>query len=292
MTYPNLDAYIAPATARAEIWRSLVGLTLIAATYFAALFGGLGLIGLVFGKFELAMVLTAMDRAGSPFGLVMVLASFVPLALGTLLVTRLLHRRAIATLLGPGAGRDFARVFGLLMIAVLAIASLSAFEPQLAKSTPASVLLAWLPLAAPLLFVQIAAEELVFRGYLLQQIAARTGNRVLWMGVPAALFGLLHYAPGAHGTTALFLALWAMGFGLLAADLTARAGNLGPALAFHLANNVSAIFLIALYGQLDGLSLYTLVLNIRDPWAMAPYLAMDSLSMLVFWLLARLMLRR
>lgn len=292
MQYPHLESFVAPARPRAEWWRSLTGIVAIAAIYWGALLGALLLVGVLAGEFELARVMLDISRAGTPEGLVMVLASFVPLALATFLVTKLWHRRPVATLFGTGAVRDFLRVLPLLALMVGLLATLATFDPHLGKSTPLPVMLAWLPLAVPLLFVQIASEELVFRGYLLQQMAARSRLRLVWMVLPAALFGALHYAPGQNGPTAILFALWATGFGCLAADLTARAGNLGPALAFHFANNVSAMFLVGLYGQLDGLSLYTLVIDSSNPAAMAPYLALDSLSMLVFWLLARLRLRR
>ncbi|SOB95011.1 CPBP family intramembrane glutamic endopeptidase [Rhodobacter maris] len=292
MTYQNLARFVAPAAPRSEIWRSLLGIVLIVAVYAGALVGGLALVDMLAGEFELAMVMASMARAGTPEGLALVLCSFVPLALGTLMITRFLHRRPATSLLGPGAGRDFARVFPSLLGLALLLVPLSFLDPHLGKSTPLPVLLRWLPIALPLLFVQIASEELLFRGYLLQQIAARWRHPLLWMGLPAAVFGALHYEPGANGPNAIFLALWATGFGVLAADLTARAGNLGPALAFHLANNFSAMFLVGLYGQLDGLSLYTLVVDTRDLSQMVPYLALDSASMLVFWLLARLRLRR
>ncbi|PTV94189.1 hypothetical protein C8J27_10987 [Rhodobacter aestuarii] len=292
MTYPLLDRYVASAKPSAEAWRVLVGLGLIGGFYFGALLGGMSAVGALFGPQTMSWVIRNMNAANTPVGLVMLLFSFAPLLLGTMLITRLLHNRPVLSLFGVGAGRDFALVFPALVLAALLIAPLSGLDPHLAKSTSLSVMLAWLPLSLPLLFVQIASEELLFRGYVLQQIAARTRWRVLWMGIPAALFGALHYAPDMNGPVAIYVALWATAFGVLAADLTARAGNLGPALAFHLANNISAVLLVGIYGQLDGLSLYTLVINTRDPAEMAPYLAMDSLSMLVFWLLARLMLRR
>ena len=290
--YSGLARFVLPAQPRAEIWRSLAGLVLMAAIYGGVVFGALGLVWLLRGVVPFASVLAQMARAGSPMGVVMVLATFVPLALGVLAVTRWLHKRPVASLFGAGAARDFGRVFLPLLALSLCLAPLAAFDPHLGKATPVSVVLAWLPIALPLLFIQIAAEELVFRGYLLQQIAARSAKPLWWMVLPAALFGALHYAPSENGGAAIFLALWAMGFGVLAADLTARAGNLGPALAFHFANNISAIFLVGLYGQLDGLALFTLVINTRDIAAMAPYLALDCMAMVVFWLAARLMLRR
>lgn len=286
-----LARFIAPAGARAEIWRTGLGLGLIAVCYWGLTMGVIGLIGLWIGAPQLAMLLAAMMQGTTPAGLVAVLATFAPLVLGVLAVTRFLHRRPIASLFGPGAGRDFARCLPPLLILLALVTPFAALDPHFARSTPLAVLLVWLPLALPLLFVQIASEELLFRSYLLQQMAARFRSRLAWMLLPAALFGALHYAPSENGEAALLYALWATGFGILSADLVARSGNLGPSLAFHFANNISAMFLVGLYGQLDGLSLYTLVLNTTDPAAMAPYFALDTLSMLVFWLAIRLRLR-
>ncbi len=46
-----------------------------------------------------------------------------------------------------------------------------------------------LPLTLAGLVVQTGAEELLFRGYLTQQLAARFEARAIWMGVPALAFG-------------------------------------------------------------------------------------------------------
>lgn len=292
MPYPRLARFAAPARPRSEWWQSGLGLMAIALLSWAAVFGILGLIGLAVGKLRFAMLVTTMLRAGSPEALLMVLATFAPMALAVIVVTRAWHGRSAATLFGAAAWGDFRRIFLPLMALNLALFPLAFLDENLARSTPLATVLAWLPLALPLLAVQIGAEELIFRGYLLQQMAARSRFRLVWMVLPSALFGALHYAPEANGSAALWLALWATGFGCLAADLTARAGNLGPALAFHFANNIAAMFLVGLYGQLDGLALFTLVIDTSNPKALAPYLALDSLSMLVFWLAARLMLRR
>lgn len=291
MSYPRLVRFAAPAQTRAEFWRTGIGLAAIAFLSWAAVFGTLGLIGAAIGPLRFAQLVTTIARAGSPEGLSMVLASFAPMALAVPFVARLWHRRSPATLFGPGALRDFLRVVGPLCILAVAVMPLSLMDENVGRATPLATVLRWLPLALPLLLVQVTAEELVFRGYLLQQIAARSPARLAWMVLPSALFGALHYAPAENGPTALWIALWATGFGCLAADLTARTGNLGAAIAFHFANNFSAMILVGLYGQLDGLSLYTIVINARDPAAVAPYLAIDSLSMLISWLLARLLLR-
>lgn len=289
--YRPLAAFAAPARPRAELWRSLAGLALIAGLYWLAVLGGLHLLRALFGDLAFLHALAAIGRAASPGAMAVVLATFAPLAMAVLFVARSLHRRGPATLFGPGAASDALRIALPLAGLALALMPLVLLDPHVGRSTPLATVLLWAPLALPLLLVQVTAEELVFRGYLLQQIAARTPAPWAWMGLPSLLFGALHYAPETYGPMALWPVVWAVLFGCLAADLTARTGNLGGALALHFANNLSAIFLVGLYGDLDGLALYTVVINPRDPAMLLPYLATDAAMIIVSWLAARLILR-
>lgn len=291
MRYPRLARLAAPAHPRAEFWRTGLGVVLIALISWVAVFGTLGIIGHIVGPLRFAQIVASLLRAGTPAGLMMVLATFAPMALGALVVTRGLHGRSAATLFGPSLRRDFWRVAKPLFALAILGWLIALADPNVGRSTPPEVLLSWLPLALPLLALQIGAEELIFRGYLLQQLAARSQNPLLWMVLPSVAFGALHYDPSGNGAAAFWIAIWATAFGCFAADLTARAGNLGPALAFHLTNNIAAMFLVGLYGQLDGLSLFTIVIDTRTLGEVVPYLAIDSLSMLAAWLLARLALR-
>lgn len=286
-----LAAFAAPARPRAELWRTALGLVLIVALYWGGVFGPLTLIGRELSEIRFARLMGEIARAGTPAGLAMLLATFVPMVLAVLAVTRVLHRRGPKSLLGPGAGRDALRVGVPLLGLALVLFPLSLLDPNVGRSVPLATVLRWLPVMLPLLFVQIAAEELIFRGYLLQQLGARSRSPWVWMVAPSVLFGALHYSPAEFGPMALWPALWAMVFGCLAADLTARTGNLGAALALHFTNNLSSMVLVGLYGQLDGLALYTIVINPRDPAAFGPYLAADVAAILVAWLAARLALR-
>ncbi len=47
--------------------------------------------------------------------------------------------------------------------------------------------------------IQTGAEELVFRGYLQQQLAARFASPLIWMVLPALIFGAVHYDPATAG---------------------------------------------------------------------------------------------
>ncbi|HEY0213585.1 MAG TPA: type II CAAX endopeptidase family protein [Paenirhodobacter sp.] len=288
---PTLQAFYAPARPAAQIWRTVAGLGLIVVLYWSALIGALHLFRWIAGEAAYLRLAITLAQAATPGGVVLMLATFAPLALAVALVTRTLHDRAVATLFGPGAARNAWRSAAPLIGLSLAILPLALLDPNTAQSTPFGTLLAWAPLALPLLLVQITAEEMVFRGYLLQQMAARWRSPWLWMVAPSVLFGALHFDPGTYGPMAFWPVLWATVFGCLAADLTARTGNLGAAIGLHFANNLSAIFLLGLYGELDGLSLFTVVIDPRDPVALAPYMATDAVSMLVSWLALRLILR-
>uniref|UniRef100_UPI0039E68891 CPBP family intramembrane glutamic endopeptidase n=1 Tax=Phaeovulum sp. TaxID=2934796 RepID=UPI0039E68891 len=210
-----------------------------------------------------------------------------------LVVTRLLHGRSGTTLFGPAARalNDFWRTALPISALWIVLLPLSASDPNVGRHLNLGQLLVWLPLALPGLLVQTGSEELLFRGYLQQQLAARFHSPLVWAVLPSLLFGALHYAPAEFGPNALLMTAWATLFGLFAADLTARTGSLGAAMGFHFATNFAAVFLVGLYGNLDGLALFNLVINTRDPAQVIPFLTLDLLAMVVSWLLARLALR-
>ena len=76
------------------------------------------------------------------------------------------------------------------------------------------------------------------------------------------------------------------------ADLTARAGTLGPAIAVHFVNNVTAILIVSMPDNLSGLALYLSPFSLADTEAVRAWLPVDFGFMLVSWLTARLAIRR
>jgi len=149
----------------------------------------------------------------------------------------------------------------------------------------------FLPLALLGLLIQTGAEEAVFRGYMQQQLAARFATPVAWMGVPALLFGLAHYAPGLGPVSPWLIVLVTGFFGVIAADLTARSGGIGLAWGIHFANNVIAVLVISAMAGLDGLALF----RVSDPaggaMGLDVLLVADMALMALVWGLARLWLR-
>jgi hypothetical protein len=86
--------------------------------------------------------------------------------------------------------------------------------------------------------------------------------------------------------------IWAGLFGAAMADLTARAGNLGPAIAVHFINNVMALLIVALPDQLGGAALYLLPFGMSDAEAMRAWMPADFFTTFVMWLVARLTILR
>lgn len=161
-------------------------------------------------------------------------------------------------------------------------------EPNL----PAGIWLRFLPLALIAVAFQTLAEELLFRGYLQVQLAARFGRAMIWGGVPALIFGGLHYDPDTMGDAALFAVFAATAFGFVAADLTARTGSIGAAWGLHLVNNVVALTLVATSGTITGLGLRVTPYHV-DSLAISPWMAVaDLIPLLVSWILIRRLVRR
>ncbi len=231
----------------------------------------------------------------SPGGALLTLYGFTLAFISLWLALRLVHDRPLWTIFGPPrlVIFQFRRALGpliLLSLVILLLPSPDTMEPQRNLSTTL-----WLAFLAPGLFgvlIQTTAEEALFRGYMQSQLAARFANPLIWLGLPSILFGLVHYDPSLNGAHSWLIVGWATLFGLAAADLTARAGSLGPAMAFHFINNAGAILIAAPTGWLDGLALYTYPFSMDDADAVLIWAPVDILWIFCAWLAIRLTLQR
>ena len=295
LNYARLDRFIAPARDTAQLWRLMLGIVLISGIFlvlsqliFGTLFGLLGP--------EVALKITRDGQTGqTAAGMFLVLFQLGLLAVASAIVCMILHKRAPVTLIGPLglAMRQFIAVaFAMLVLTVvLWLLPPYSFGDPLAQNMSVGRWLMLLPFALVAVLAQTGAEEVFFRGYIQQQLAARFKSPLVWLVLPAVLFGLGHYLPESAGSNAGTIALWATVFGMLMADLTARAGTLGPAIAVHFFNNVSAMILISVPDEMSGLALFVLPFGISDEAQMAMWLPVDFGFMIVSWLTARLAIR-
>jgi len=131
---------------------------------------------------------------------------------------------------------------GAIMVAlVIAAASLGAGAPTppiLALASTSLGRATYAGFAILLLVIAAAAEEIVFRGWLLKHAGAFTRSPVILMAVNGLLFALIHFDPNPGA----FLIRAAMGAGLT--WMTLRTGGIELAIGAHAANNIVILLLL------------------------------------------------
>jgi membrane protease YdiL (CAAX protease family) len=278
---PQLEACVAPLAARPQLWRTVAGTGLALACWFAAL-AALPLAGRL------------LPQAGGRAPLLLYLASFAALALGTAAAARLLQRRPPSTLFGPGGFRPRAFAAGIAVVAALGLLGGLAAPAAAPLVRQAQVLAwaAWLPLALPAILVQSAAEELLFRGYLQQGLAARFRSAWVWWLVPALMFGALHWNPVAFGPNAWLGVVATAVIGIVLGDVAARTGNLSAPIGLHFANNVMAMLVVAPPSPVSELALWLVAVDPDDAALVRLLLLADLAATLLAWAAWRVILRR
>lgn len=289
MRTEQFERFIDPARHYPEFWRIVVGLLAGAAVYLLpvmAIFAGMA----VMFPQSVGAFLENPDSIDTPEQMLFLLATFFFMGLGAVAAAGV-HRRGLASLIGPfrPACRNFSRsIVGVALVYCASGALVMLVYPT--TPTPNLDLRSWLgylPLALPLLLIQIGAEELVFRGYLMQALAVRFKSALIWMFLPSILFAAGHFDTSADPLLAWLIVAATGLFGLIAADLTRVTGNLGAALGFHLANNFFALFLVSIAGNMSGLSLYHAPFTMKDVDIVAPLLMVDMVTVIVAWLVLR-----
>ena len=279
MSYKLHENLVNPARQKSGIFRLLLGLVTLTLIYLVLL------TALLFAlKLALGSVWVGNLRPGvvtTPGQTLTLLGSFSTMAIAVGTVVLILHHRSPTTLLGglrPAFDQFRQSIRGLfpyLIILILLVFSSQDMQPHLAIGT----WLTLLPITLVLLMVQVGAEELVFRGYLQSQLAALNAPTFVWILLPSVAFGLLHYDPATTGDLAPWIVLWAILFGVAAADLTARYGTLGPAIAMHFVNNFAAITLMGVKDNLGGLNLYVYPFSISNSSKLMEILPLETFAL-------------
>jgi len=286
-----LDSYrseVAPLRERAQIWRLVVGLGFAASGQVIAtivIFAGFAALATLGG----AQFDRALDDAGalrSPASLLAVLLTFIGVTAGIWLAMRLLHKSSLGAISGVGGrldGNGFAISAALFLvlglIAMLMVLPFQGYQRNLEFGQWAL----WVGPALVVTFIQVHAEELVFRGYLQSHLAARFASPVIFVGVPALIFASAHIPNAmAFGANAWLVLLAPLMIGLMAAHLTIRTGNLGAAVGLHFANNTLGLLLVSVPGPFGQLGLFLHPFDPADVATVRPFI----LGNLAFLLLA------
>ena len=250
-----LENFAQPALAAPAIWRLVASVGVVFGALLVLGLGG-GAVGLAFGL-DVSSLISSFE---TPISSLALLATFLIWRPALWLAMLLFSRRAYRTVFGPtnrANGREF--LVGLLIAIALAVLSTGLAYIAVGAPVFSQVSLApWIGFALaalPLIYIQSSAEELLFRGLILQHMAARFGAFWAWGLIPSILFGLLHWNPDGYGA-AVWMVLAITGLtGLVFAVVTAATGNLGAAMGLHFGLNTYALLFIAPNKAFAGLAL-------------------------------------
>lgn len=138
-------------------------------------------------------------------------------------------------LLGLGL---FAMTIGPLLLASAALDPKAPGAPILSIGPDLGVRLTYLAVVVTLLLVAAAAEELVFRGWLIKVVGAWFPDPRAVLVISGLLFSAIHFDPNLDA----FLVRLAMGVGL--AWMTLRLGGIEFAVGAHAANNIVILLFV------------------------------------------------
>jgi hypothetical protein len=243
-----MDFLAGAALGRNTWWRYLLGLALIV---FATL---------IVGAVPLAVVVTAVMLDGDPatdvnrtngaisgvppaLSLAVILFPFVLALVTILLVVRFIHRRPAGSLVAPGRPIRWRRVaqglavWGLVAAAATVLEAVI-FPGRYRLTLDLGRLLPFAVVALLLFPLQSSAEELFFRGYLLQALGRLTRSRVLVALVTGLIFALLHIEnPEVTAEFWLVMSFY-FAFGVGLALIALRDNGLELPLGIHAGNNL------------------------------------------------------
>ena len=224
----------------------LVGLLLVLLAWLYA--GGLLSVLLAF-LVSPGTTVASLDSIGGAAGLAVSLVAFVPFLLATPLVVRYVLGRPWRTVVTGASQIAWGRaaVGAAAWFALVAVGSAIdwllhrddyrfSFEP--------SRFLPFLLVALLLIPVQTSAEEVFFRGYLMQWERLATSNRWLLAGINGLLFAVPHLAnPEARGAWWYAWLVWFV-YGAGWAWVSARDGGIELAVGAHAANNIFGVLVV------------------------------------------------
>ncbi|AEP89049.1 CPBP family intramembrane metalloprotease [Bacillus spizizenii] len=182
---------------------------------------------------------------------------------GVWLAVRFILKRPFRTVITPNAKINWRRIFFgfiayfLLMIAVQLIDFAIHPDSYSMQDVDASRFI-WL-LAAALILVpfQTSAEELFFRGFLLQAFGRLTKNPLILTLIVGGLFGVLHFANPEMNNGAVWAGIEYLTFGFVWTYYTIKTGSIEISLGAHAANNMFLCMFIteknSVYGGIPSL---------------------------------------
>lgn len=192
-----------------------------------------------------------------------ILLSFVPFIVTTLLAVRFIHARSLRTLVTGEAHIRWGRIIAgagawFAIAALLSMLEAALYPGRYVLTLQVPALFAYIAAALILIPIQTSAEELFFRGYLLQWMGLRLKNKWVLALVNGTLFFLPHIANPEMATHSILIGLGYFAMGFFLAFITLEDNGIELALGIHAANNLfSVLFANYTLTALPSPSLFT-----------------------------------
>ena len=239
-----------PHVGKTEWWRYVIGFLLI--LFFWFVLGSIAPVSMVAysmvdGNPDTYVDLTTGFVVGVDpmINFVMVNVSFITFMIGLVIAVVMVHKRPFRTLITPFKNVNWRRVGQGYFVYMLLVALSSGVEylvnPEIYSFTLNFE--RFLPFVLLILIftpIQTSAEELFFRGYLLQAFGHILKNPIALSVINGVLFMLPHLANPEVDSGPVLLALYFFGIGAFFAFITLRDNGLELALGAHAANNMYA----------------------------------------------------
>ncbi|MEM9044327.1 MAG: CPBP family intramembrane glutamic endopeptidase [Pseudomonadota bacterium] len=251
---PAYRAWVGAGRKRPALWRLILGIVIIL-IFWTVLTGIVVLFPSILMSVQQNIPLSqvmALDFAEAMGSLppaaqsILVLLSFLGIWIGVWIAARLLHRRSLTSVLSARGRWSWGHFwFGFAVAGGFALCLIFLVLATGGRGLPETIdPLAWGILIIPMfvaVFFQAAGEELLFRGYMQQQLAARFRHPLVWIVIPSLIFGLLHGGTDWRGLA--YIAITFM-IGVVTALTVWRTGSLATAMGLHLGNNFSAFLIM------------------------------------------------
>ena len=271
------------------IWKIVLGFFIISVFYVLGSFA----IGLFCSSASFCTFSNGLGR--TPLSLLFVLFSFVPIWIGVWIAMKFIHDVPMKELFGSFGKFDLQLLLkGFLVMLVLGISieTILQFIPVVSgfiyyEPNKVLILSDWVKWFLPVMlfiFVQSAAEELVFRGYLLQTIWSKSASYLYAVICPSLIFGLLHFDPQSYGANAWLYCFNTFVVGCLLCLVTLHTGNIALAFGLHWGGNTVSLLFFGIYGNLDGMALWLTLLDPKSG-AMGIALIVSTTFMIVIYFL-------
>lgn len=242
--------------------------------------------GKSFYNMDEAQMMSVLDKNSTLF---LMLLSFAVVFFSVPLVVKWLHNQKFKDVITSRVKIDWSRIFFSFTIwavfqIIVTIISYYASPGDFKWNFQLQPFLILLIIAVIMIPLQTSAEELMFRGYLMQGFALLAKNRWVPLTVTSVVFGSLHFFNPEVAKMGNIVMIYYIGTGLFLGVLTLMDEGMELSLGFHAANNLITALLVT--SEWSALQTHSVLKDVSNPSAgfeiVLPVFVIFPILLLVF----------